>query len=87
MAVEVRARSLSIVSKVIGLRFASSAYKAFRSMGAKHHGNRVMSSPVYSACNVARCSEMEEYFHSYGNHHHHHYITPLGILAGNEPVE
>lgn len=53
MTVEVRERSLSIISKVTGLSFANSAYKAFRSISAKHHGNRVVNSPVYSAGNVA----------------------------------
>ena len=37
VTVEVRVRSLSDVSKNVGLNFASSAYKAFRSIGTKHH--------------------------------------------------
>ena len=37
MTVEVRVRSLSNMSKNVGLNFASSAYKAFRSVGTKHH--------------------------------------------------
>lgn len=59
MTVEVRERSLSTVSNVIGLNFASSVYKALRSISAKHHGNRLMNSPVYSTSNVVRCSKLE----------------------------
>lgn len=87
MTVEMRERSLSVISKVIGLSFASSAYKAFRSISAKHHGNRVMDSPVYLAGNVARRSKIEGQTHSHGSCHHHHFITPLEILAGTGPVK
>lgn len=59
MTVEVRERSLLTIRNVIGLSFASSAYKAFRSVSAKHHGNRVMNSPVYSIGKVERCSKLE----------------------------
>lgn len=57
MTVEVRERSLSTVSNVIGLNFASSVYKALRSISAKHHGNRLMNSP--SIFDKQRCKMLQ----------------------------
>ena len=53
MTVEVRVRSLSKISKMLDLNFASFAYETFWSIGTKHHENQVMISTVYSAGNVA----------------------------------
>lgn len=53
MAIEVRERSLSKISKMLGLNFVSFAYKTFWSIGTKHNGNQIMTTTIYSAGNVA----------------------------------
>ena len=53
MAIKVRERSLSKISNILGLNFASSAYKAFRSIGTNHQRNQIMIFLTHSAGSVA----------------------------------
>ena len=39
MVIKVRERSLFKISIILSVRFAGSAYEAFRSIGTKHHGS------------------------------------------------
>ncbi len=50
MAVEVGGRSLSVISRILYLSFASSAYETLRSIGAKHHGSLSIILQVCSVC-------------------------------------
>lgn len=42
MAVEMGVRSLTKISKILSLSFASFAYKTFRAVGTKHDGSSIM---------------------------------------------